>query len=363
LQILFEGEVSGEFSGAEDVAYIIEDYGAAGEVTAPMQALIFPANYYDTFEGQLQEVDVAGKIVVLIDDNAPPWIASYLVNEKNAAGIIWIADQEAYLENSPMSVIPTHPPEIDLRRVPALRVGWHVGGRFVHLSSYPAEDGLESIEVGTARISVQLDSPELVGLNSVVTFRPGTDADLGDEIVLFYAFCDGLSVTLARDGDACPSAYMLELARLLNENLIDIRRPVMFVVWGGGEYGRDEFRQWIMNQDSYSITAPGMRLSPHVTIAIELVGKEEGADIVYTQGTSEDFVDILRSASRELNQPIREEEPSADLDWRPFPILEIPFQAQLQLNVRGDQAIQKKQGEALAFTLIRLVREDVLAGD
>jgi ABC-type dipeptide/oligopeptide/nickel transport system permease subunit len=363
LQLLdASGAVSAEFSGADEVAYIVEDYGAAGSVTAPLQALVFPFNYYDTFEGQLQEIDVAGHIVLLMDDNAPPWVGGYLVQEKSAAGVIWIGREGAELENSPLHVIPKYPPE-DPHTVPALRVSAAVGASLVDAARFPAPEALESLDLGTARISVQLAAAHTIDLNSVVTFRPGTDADLGDEIVLIYAFCDGLSPTPVAEASACPSAYMLELARLLNENLIDTRRPIVFVVWGGGEYGRGEFTQWILNPDSYSITAPGMRISPHVTIAIQLVGKSEGSELAYSEGTSPDFVDVLRSASRELDQPIQEVPASEVSGWPLFPVLEVPFQAQLQVNTSGDAETQKRQGEALAFTLIRLMREDVLAAD
>lgn len=362
LQILFEGAVSAEFNGADDVAYIVEDYGAAGEVTASMLALAFPADYYETFEGQVQELDVSGRIVLLMDGNAPPWLGSYLVQEKDAAGVIWIARTGSKLEVSPLHVIPKYPPEEPPRSAPALRISNAIGGRLVDLGFFDTAKQLTQQELGSAVIKVNLEEPQAVDMNSVVVYRPGTDADLGDEIVLFYAFCDGMTSSQSKTEQDCTADYMLELARLLNKNLIDIRRPVMFVLWGGGEYGRDEFIQWILNPDSYSITAPGMRLSPRVTIAIQLVGKTEGAEIGYAADSSEDFVDVLKSASQETDQPIAEL-PTADLDWARFPQVEVPFQALLEVNTRGDQDLQKKQGEALAFTLIRLVREDVLAGD
>jgi hypothetical protein len=285
--------------------------------------------------------------------------------------MIWIAREGDVVENSPLRVHPAREPEEASAPVPSVRISHEVGAQLlanygVGPEIFAAQD-FTARELGQARLRVNLADPQAITLNSVVTYRPGTDADLGDEIVLIYAMCEDLwqsttELAVAELSESCPASYMLELARLLNENLIDTRRPIVFAIWGGAEFGRDEFLRWVVNPDSYAVTAPGMRLSPRVTIAIQLHGVSEGADLAYLRGSDPGIVEVLESASAEMGQPVVE---LSEMSVRPveIPVGDVPYQALVQIRASGDPALVEKQGEALAFMLIRLVREDILSAD
>lgn len=365
------GAVLTEFSGA-DVSYVVEDYGREGDVTAPLFAIDFPPFLNRVLLDQLDGMNWRGRIVVLKEGNAPPTIGSYLT-ERGAVGIIWIAAEGDALEAAPLHVLPKRPLENPPIAVPVVRLSAAAGEQL--LAQYGSSgsifvgDALGHYPLsGRARLQVSLQTPERIQLNSVVTYRPGTDADLGDEIVLVYALCDGLwrsadSVQAPASGLPCAQNYMMEFARLFNENLIDTRRALMFIVWGGGEFGSREFVHWLADDDAYTITAPGMRLSPTVTIAIQLIGATDGADELRVLRRSDpEFLDLLTDAGAQMGQSIQlvDELPGP----QPlFPLNSVPFQAVVEVDMTDEAPAAEKQGEALSFALIRLMREDILAGD
>lgn len=365
-------ELNGQAIEASDLAYVVDDYGDSGSASGELVALSFPRRFDRTLGDQLETVNMSGRILVLEEGNTPWWLGSYFTTERNVAGIIWIAPEGDAMENAGLFVHPSREPEQPVRRVPVVRISHAVGEQLLaaggaDMSFFEAGEMVAGMNLGgQARVEVNLEQPQTIELNSVVAFRPGTDADLGDEIVLIYAMCDGWTSGAAAgagQGDNCAVEYMLELARLLNENLIDTRRPILFVVWGGAEYGSREFVRWLLTEDSYSITAPGMRLSPTVTTAIQLVGDLSGnANLNYLASSHAEFIEILKDASREMGQPIVAIDNATETAVL-FPPAQVPFQALIQVDTSGNAGIEEKQGETLAFMLIRLVREDVLQGD
>lgn len=365
-----EGDVISDYS--DQVSYVVEDYGAAGDVTAPLFVIDFPRLVNRIIMDQLDLMNWRGRIVILKEGNAPPTIGQYLT-ERGAVGVIWIATEGDPLDASPLSVLPkgqlANPP----LRVPVVRISAAAGEQL--LAEYGAAIGVFNDDSlghyplpGRAHLQVSLQAPQRIQLNSLVAYRPGTDADLGDEIVLFYAFCDGLwrsaeDVQVQPSGLECAQNYMMELARLLQENLIDMRRPVMFIVWGGGEFGGRELVHWVPSDGAFSITAPGMRLSPKVTIAIQLIGTTDGAAQLRVLRRSEaSFIQLMQDAGREMGTPV------SVVDTMPgpqawFPINEVPYQGVLQVDMSAESQLAEEQGQALSFALIRLLREDILPGD
>ncbi len=364
------GNTVAQLSESDEIAFLFDSYGGAGTVSAPVVALVFPSTP-DRLDNLLQDVDLEGKIVLLYETNISRSIGGFLV-ERGAVGLIWIAP-DGEINNPVLRVITDdeeHPP------VPMVRLSLAAGEQLLVAAGEslllfePQETEMTAHDFAqTARVDVELSEPKLVDLNSVITYRPGTDADLGDEIVLIFAMCDGMwssdeiaSLAPVNGGLPCPVPYMLELSRLLNENLIDTRRPIVFVVWGGSEFGREEFIEWLLvTPDSFEITAPGMRLSPRVTVSIQLIPIESSSpNLAYLEGSHPALVEVMKEAAREIGNDVTVVENTSGLPFW-FSLDKVPYQAVLEVDVSGNQI--QSHGETLALTLIRLVREDILSGD
>lgn len=364
-----DGKVVVEFSGLEEIAFLFDTHGGPGTASAPVVALVFPSTP-SRLDNLLQGVDLQGKILLLYETNISRSISGYLV-EQGAAGLIWIAPDSA-INNPALRVVS----DDEQATVPMVRLSHAAGEQLLaaegeSLLLFDPQDTAMTVQelVLSARLQVELPAPKDVELNSIVTYRPGTDADLGDEIVLIFAMCDGMwrsddvaSLATVNGGLACPAPYMLELSRLLNENLIDTRRPIVFVLWGGSEFGREEFIDWLLvTPNSYEITAPGMRLSPRVTVSIQLIPTEiSSPDLTYLEGSHPALVEAIEDAAREIGHDVTAVETTAGLPvW--FFADEVLYQAAIQIDMSGNHI--QTHGETLALILIRLVREDILSGD
>lgn len=363
------GNVVVEFSERDEIAFLFDGRGGAGNASAPVVALVFPSTPA-RLDNLLQEVDLEGKILLLYETNISRSIGGFLV-ERGAAGLIWIAP-DGEISNPSLRITDD---EVHIT-VPMVRLSHAAGEQLLaaegeRLLLFEAQDIEMTVHefAQTAHIQVELPAPKSVDLNSIVTYRPGTDADLGDEIVLIFAMCDGMwssdevaSLELVNGGQPCPAPYMMELSRLLNENLIDTRRPIVFVVWGGSEFGREEFIEWLLfTPNSYEITAPGMRLSPRVTVSIQLIPTDSSSpDLTYLKGSHPALVEVIEEAASEIGHNVTAVEATTGLPvW--FPLDEAPYQAAIQVDMSGEQI--QNHGETLALILIRLVREDILSGD
>ncbi|MEX1071189.1 MAG: ABC transporter permease [Anaerolineales bacterium] len=231
------GGVVHHFESAKDIAYVVDTAGSGGDVSGPLSLVLFPDEFTEEVSEAIEALDVSGRVVLLQEGNARSWLGAYFAS-RGASAVIWAANQGAALNDSPLR-IPDLAEEI---AVPTLRVSADLAAQLladsqIDLSEMPSNLLTRELDK-RVRISVNLQPAKPLELNSVVAYRPGTDADLGNEIVLLFAACDGLwssqeNIPVSPSRATCAAPMMMEISRLLNENLIDTRRPVMFVVCGG----------------------------------------------------------------------------------------------------------------------------------
>ena len=95
------------------------------------------------------------------------------------------------------------------------------------------------------RLAVELattyfEDGDLMERNVVAEF-PGTDPDIGDEVVMFGAHFDSWHTGTGATDNGCGSAVMMETARLLSELIRETgvapRRTVRIALWSGEEQG------------------------------------------------------------------------------------------------------------------------------
>ncbi|MGH2581312.1 MAG: hypothetical protein ACRDFQ_00275 [Anaerolineales bacterium] len=367
------GTATASFVSNQEIAYVTDDYGRAGDATGDILTIEFPSEITDDTTESLENVEVEGKIILLYEGNAGPWMGRYFA-ERGAAGIIWVVGENMPITNVPLYVAPPKAGDAPTVFVPVLRISAEVadqiigeGGSETNFSTQGSTLAIHELET-RAHLQVMLDQPEMIHLNSVVTYRQGTDADLGDEVVLLFVTCNGMwssasAISVKPPENQCPASFLIETSRLLNEFLIDTRRPVMFVAWGGAEFGDGELISWLTNPDSFSLSAPGLPLRSHVTIMIQLVdGGSEANELFYEQGSHSELVDLIEDAGRRFRAPVAETFAPLGLPYQ-FPQQFWPFQAVLQVSSKVSSEDPNEQGETILFALIRLVRETILNAD
>ena len=89
-----------------------------------------------------------------------------------------------------------------------------------------------------AVLDLQLSEPKTVSVPNMIGFIGGYDIDHADEILVIYTSFDGLGLSeydqqQVPENDLAKIAVLLEIMHTWNDNKVDPRRSVQFVIWGG----------------------------------------------------------------------------------------------------------------------------------
>ena len=89
-----------------------------------------------------------------------------------------------------------------------------------------------------AVLDLQLSEPITVSVPNMIGFIGGYDIDHADEILMIYTSFDGLGLSeydqqRVPENDLAKIAVLLEIMHTWNDNKVDPRRSVQFVIWGG----------------------------------------------------------------------------------------------------------------------------------
>jgi len=104
---------------------------------------------------------------------------------------------------------------------------------------FQAMDEKNSVDLGLRTVlDLQLSEPETVAVPNMVGFIGGYDIDHAAEILVIYTSFDGLGLSeydqqRVPEDDLAKIAVLLEIMHTWNENKVDPRRSVQFVIWGG----------------------------------------------------------------------------------------------------------------------------------
>ena len=156
---------------------------------------------------------------------------------------------------------------------------------------------------------------------------------------------------------------MIEIARLFDESVVDLKRPILFLVLGGQEFGDVGLSEWLRDRDTnYShLSAPGMTLQPRPSIMLQFLNDEDIEGIAMDDySRDEEMLRLFRDASKWGDVPFAVSERRLGLPlWisREF----IPFQAVFAVNFAADDGQQI--GESISLALTRMLRESVLNAD
>jgi hypothetical protein len=369
-----QGQTLRSFAYPDDFGVDIHGHGGSGEARGAVVLLTFPQT---TTTGRSRPADVQrfrgldlrGKIVLYIEDNAPPdFQVEALI--RGAAGILLITHDIA-------PRLQLADPEADYLVkpwLPVLRIGP------VTADALLAADGLTVSQLensiqgwGSAQAwqmqelqahvyaRLELSPVQEVTSDSVVAILRGTDATLNKQLIIVSAHYDsmgrlpdGTLVQGANEG-AVGVATMLEILRLWKANGFQPRRTMMFAAWTGGEWEHSGAHEYLSSQAVYSIL--------ETVAVINLDGLARGGNELRVQGDAQ-LVDLLLRSAEASSVPAGEGQIERWPYQRAFaaPTVTIGW-ADSQIPVREDTAELLdagklgQAGQAINLMLITASRE------
>ncbi|HUS94549.1 MAG TPA: ABC transporter permease subunit [Patescibacteria group bacterium] len=303
------GEPLQSFSHQVDFGFVIEGHGGSGESEAPITFLSFdqdPEFYsWESFQG----LDLRGRIVLLIQGNAPPDFANEALI-RGAEGVLWVTGNELNAVRSQIqSGNPEHPslqtPTIPIFRIrPAVSqaimasTGESLSGLFSDRSSAEQRGlGWTSHNLDARmRMSLALDNPETTPVPVVLGYVNGSDFTISNELVVIFASYDGLGVDPngtvfpAANHNAAGIGMMLEVARLWQEQELDPRRSVLFVAWGGGQLDDSGAQKFLADRTSFRhlpANNNGTPLAPRVVLQLDYLGAGGDTLLIHPQSSTD----------------------------------------------------------------------------
>ena len=389
-----DGKTLREFRHQLDFGFVTEGHGGSGQVEAPLTLVIFQPDEGDGSWETYQELDLRGRIVVLLQGNAP---AEFPVEAqiRGAEGVLWISGNGL---DDVRSQIQWADPDRDYVRPPTLpifRIRPSVAQALLEKDGIPLSEDDGKIKLSLpkdpalgqfgpgwfsrdlttiVRMSLVLSEPEYREIPCVLGFKEGSDFDISSDLVVLIANYDGLGTD--HDGTIFPGAnhnasgigMLLQLARLWQEQNLDSRRSVLFVAWGGGQLDNPGIQEFLENGSNFR-HLPDLRspnpLTPMLVFHLDFVGA--GGDDLFIHPASEPrLTELLTEAVTELGVPVVSKQGVAQT-YTPVAPDTLPwvYLAWSDAGVSPDrdsmeriEADKLQQiGEALAFTLTKVVRE------
>lgn len=327
-----DGQPQQRFQHLEDFGYVTEGHGGSGQAAAPITLI----GFYDqelawqSYDG----LDLRGKIVMLVEGNAPADFASEALI-RGAGGILWITgdgqndvrsqaqlvgDPTEYLRRPTQPIFRIRPSVAEMILASTAAAGGGQTVTEIFAANQPANQsgpGYFTHDL-SAQVSMTLSlaEPKVVQVPSVIGYIPGSDLDLGNEMVILFATYDGLGrepdglVYPAANHNASGVAMLLELARLWQEQGLDARRTTMFVAWGGGELDESGAKEWLESAFNFRhVRTQGTRsnVSPEFLLQIDNVGHGANELVIRTKPSAERLAELIEETCNEVGITVADE--------------------------------------------------------
>ncbi len=374
-------QIEQKFEYASDFGYIIDEYGGPGNVTLPLTLLHFYPDLRLNAHETLGRISFAGQVVMLEEGNAPPDVGQ-AVAESNASAIIWVAEEGASIQDARTKAILEAGDFEDPSGVPVFRITRKIAdqilasGDLSFSALFPPEEIREDNSIRPivetdiqVRMQLGLKNKKQIEINNMIAYYPGTDGDLGDEILTFVLPCDGLwrsdeeiEAPKAYQAKECSAPLVIEFMRLFDEFVFDMKRPAMVILWGGGEFSHLGLSEWLTDRDNFShLSAPGMNLQPRVSIVLQIVDDPNSSEILIEDLSAEnDLAALFSNAFDWAGVPFNQASGLAQIPlWVGSDILQ--YQANIAIDFSNPEF--QEYGEGFSLALIRLMREKILNAD
>ena len=365
-----------------DFGYMIEGHGGSGEVALPVTFVGFTETEptWEAFRG----LDLQDQIVLLLADNAPTDFANEALI-RGAKGVLWVVNDQPEAVHSQIQLANPEAAYLSLPQIPILRIRPYVAQAILDQTGLNLADLLEldsqtqagrgwfTYELGVVvEIGVNLGQVEETPVPAVLGLMPGSDFEIANELVIVVATYDGLgqepngTVFPAANHNASGVAVMLELARLWQEQELNPRRSVWFVVWGGSQLDEPGLTEFLQNPRSIRhlpAQASTNQLRPRVIIQVDYTGA--GADALYIHPESAASLNTLvLESAHEIELPVtRTTARPADIyrhpqaNWLYFAWSGSRVQPHQDEPVLIDPQKLQQYGEILSHVLTQVVRQ------
>ena len=323
-----DGQPAREFRHQLDFGFAIEGHGGSGQVQAPISFVGFrpghPPGDWQAYKG----LDLRGRIVLLLADNAPADFPTEALI-RGAQGVIWVVGDGRHEVRSQIQLADPRQdylrkPTMPIYRVrPAVaetlleREGLSLAALRNTLTDWPAPDRVWLVQdLGTrVGMSLKLAEPQDTKLQNVLGFIPGKDLALDGQLVIVAAHYDGLgrepdgTVYPAANDDASGVATMLEIVRLWHERDMKPRRTVLFAAWAGGDLEYSGAEEYVTNYSG--------GLSVLQTVAVfQLDNLGAGGDTLLITPESGDLSNLLAWSADQIGLPVRQENAGVYHDYQ-----------------------------------------------
>ncbi|MCP4428037.1 MAG: M28 family peptidase, partial [Chloroflexi bacterium] len=374
------GNVVQTFRHQLDFGYMIERHGGGGEAEAQLTLVGFKPGQTFDWENYIG-LDLRGKIVLLVRGNAPPEFPTEALI-RGAAGVLWVTgdgrdDITSQVANPDGESLrsPTLP-IFRIRPSTAQAILQSQNLTDIFAANLPQTDSWFTHDLDVSvRMSLELGEPIETEIPNVLGYIPGSDLELGNEMVILFVRYDGLGID--PDGTVYPganhnasgTAVLLELAHLWHEQGLDSRRTTMFVAWGGAGLDDDSAREWLEDAFNFRhVRTQGTRsnVGPSILIQLDYIGAGGDALLIHPDSSAR-LAELFEEASQETELAVLQQtdaaEFSGDIITRRLPLWislkwadsDVSPDADVIENI--DPAKLQIFGETLALTLTRLVRE------
>ena len=312
---------SHSFQHQLDFGFVLQGHGGSGQAQFPLTFLTFASGTSPTWE-DYKTLDLRDRIVLLDQATTPADFANEALI-RGARGILWLTDDAPAAIRS-----QTHAANLDTYHIqptiPIFRIRPFVATTIFNTTprspdtftpananqrgpGWMAHDLDVSIEM-----SLQLSEVAETAVPTILGYLPGSDFTIANEMVVLVAHYDGLGTD--PDGTTYPAVnqgasgvgILLELARLWQEQDLEVRRSVLFIAWGGGQLNTPGLQEFLTNPRTFRhLPAPsnGNPLTPHVIVQIDYAGAGLDALAIHPQATPR-LADLLRKAATTTQTPI-----------------------------------------------------------
>ncbi len=225
-----------------EFSFLSEGCAGSGQVQAPV---VFLGGL--SFENSAEEYgeELRGKIVMVLEEAVG--IDSWEAFQKlGIGGMLVISSEQAPLLSEYEAKIDPFDENCQMGSFPVFRIPYSVtrmifadaGKNWDEIMNRAVKETFISKLEMNGLMELELKDPETVDVPNTIGFIGGYDFDHADEIVVIYTTFDGLGLgnyqqEMIPEDDLAKIAVLLEIMNTWNENKLDPRRSVQFIIWGG----------------------------------------------------------------------------------------------------------------------------------
>jgi hypothetical protein len=221
-------------------------------------------------------------------------------------------------------------------------------------------------------MSLDLSEPELTAVPTILGYLPGSDFAIANELVILIAPYDSLGTD--PDGTTYPAVnqsasgvgIMLELARLWQEQDLEVRRSVLFVAWGGGQLNEPGLKEFLDDNTTFRhLPSPnnGDPLTADVIITIAYAGAG-GATLAVHPESALKMLDLLQEAAATTETPLADPDVTDIVSLRSGQSLWLNFTWSDPMGPPTEDTLDRIEpeklqtyGEILSHLLTEIVRQ------